>query len=187
VVPIYVENPATGEQVKLNALLDEGAEESYLDEGIQQALGLKGPVKQRRIYGFGGRKNLVCMARVKVILRSLDKKVEQNAIFSCLPHPVGNLQAHDWSQLKRAWSHLQDLPFHTSKGAVHVLLGADLPGLTTSLQEVRHPSGSLELPVARLTPLGWTACGPTHPEEGKERGETLRRHVGQPVLLMRAH
>ncbi|MGD0638940.1 MAG: hypothetical protein ABSA72_12970, partial [Nitrososphaerales archaeon] len=169
VVPIYVENPITGERAELNALLDEGAEESFLDEGIRRVLGLKGPVKQRRIYGFGGRENLVRMAQVKVTLRSLDKKVEQSAIFSCLPHPVGNLQAQDWSQLKRAWSHLRDLPFHMSKGAVHVLLGADLPGLAMSLREVRHPSGSLELPVARLTPLGWTAYGPTHPEEGEER------------------
>jgi hypothetical protein len=97
-----------------------------------------------------------------------------------------------------------------------MLLGSNVPGLAASLQEVVHPSGDPGLPVARLTPLGWTACGPTHlgrspsgmnkwargkdnlevgglvaTTEAKasmlQQGEVLCQHIGQTPLPVSGH
>lgn len=74
---------------------------------------------------------------------------------------LGDSLPTDWSIVKRNWPHLKGVPFpqmSTYKPHFNMLIGTDLPYFHKCLKEI---SGKINEPVAKLTPLGWTAIGPT--------------------------
>ena len=71
---------------------------------------------------------------------------------------TGCLRPVNWARIRDKYEHLKSLPFQPMgrRQIVDMLIGVDHAELHCSLKEVLGKPGE---PIARLTPLGWTAIG----------------------------
>jgi hypothetical protein len=148
---------------KINVLLDEGSDRSYINETIAQQLGLRGVQYSLKMTGAGGKITNHDALNTCAQLRALDDKVDQKVMFTVIPNTVGNLPLTDWEPCKRFWPHLDEVPFvKLVEGTVQGLLGGDVADLLAATKpDVVGKPGE---PVARHCKLGWTILGRTRPQ-----------------------
>ena len=64
----------------------------------------------------------------------------------------------NWKAINRKWDHLRGVNFPqvNSRSKIDMLIGVDYADFQFSLINIRGKPG---MPIARLTPLGWTCIG----------------------------
>ncbi len=169
-LPVWVENPANGEAILTNAMLDDGCTSAALiSKELAQKLRLKGQARWATTEGVGGHvthyKTLFTCVRVA----STSTKIGRILPAQVMERPAGNYTPVDWSVLKEPFPHLRGLPLPAPIGGtgVGIMIGNQCATLTASLEEV---VGAEEHPVGRRTRLGWTAVGPTALDLGPKAG-----------------
>jgi transposase InsO family protein len=172
-VPVVVRNPVGGESITVNALLDEGAERTFISEEIAAFLNLRGRVAPLTIEGPAGQRSeheRTLVAKVR-IGSDWDPKLDREAVVNCIPSPVEGLWPVDWTKEADRWPHLKGIPFpKPARGEVQMIIGAPEADLMAATQQ--DTGETPEGPVARLCPLGWTALGRVRPAK---KGTTPRR------------
>ena len=148
--------------VTVNALLDDGSTQSYLNSAVAAELGIQAESKPLTVATLNGQTRTFQTMPVHVQLESCDSTFRCELHATTADRVTGDLQAVDWQVNGPQWRHLQTIPFPSVGKHTHVdvLIGVDHPGVHTSLAEVRGTTGE---PIARLTPLGWTCIGPPSP------------------------
>ena len=148
--------------VTVNALLDDGSTQSYLNSAVAAELGIQAESKPLTVATLNGQTRTFQTMPVHVQLESCDSTFRCELHATTTDRVTGDLQAVDWQVNGPQWWHLQTIPFPSAGKRTHVdvLIGVDHPGVHTSLAEVRGTTGE---PIARLTPLGWTCIGPPSP------------------------
>jgi hypothetical protein len=161
---------------KINVLLDEGSDRSYINETIAQQLGLRGVQYSLKMTGAGGKITNHDALNTCAQLRALDDKVDQKVMFTVIPNTVGNLPLTDWEPCKRFWPHLDEVPFvKLVEGTVQGLLGGDVADLLAATKpDVVGKPGE---PVARHCKLGWTILGRTRPQGADASESKLRAEL----------
>ncbi len=172
-IAVYVRNPANGKHMMLNALLDDGCTGAgLLSADVAEELGLQGPTYWASTEGVGGK-----ITNYRTFLSRLEIRPPTGG--HCWPlgvqimkSPAGSYSPIDWTQHQHRFPHLQQLPLHAPvhRRAVDLLIGSRVPWLSAALEERR---GEKDGPIARLTPLGWTVAGPTHPTIPSDRSSAL--------------
>ena len=172
-IAVYVRNPTNGKHMMLNALLDDGCTGAgLLSAEVAEELGLQGPTYWASTEGVGGK-----ITNYRTFLTRLEIRPPTGG--SCWPlgvqimkSPAGSYSPVDWTQHQHRFPHLHDLPLHApvQRRAVDLLIGSRVPWLSAALEEKR---GEKDGPIARLTPLGWTVAGPTHPTIPSDRSSAL--------------
>ncbi len=172
-ITVYVRNPTNGKHMLLNALLDDGCTGAgLLSAEAAEELGLQGPTYWASTEGVGGR-----VTNYRTFLSRLEIRPPGGGC--CWPlgvqimkSPAGTYAPVDWTEHQHRFPHLQHLPLHApvQRRAVDLLIGSRVPWLSAALQERR---GEKDGPIARLTPLGWTVAGPTHPTMPTDRSSAL--------------
>ena len=144
-------------RVKVNALLDEGSDTTYIRESVVNTLNLGGPVHQLRIATVG---NEVVTDSVKVKFKVTDLKdsFQREVEAWTVTDLCDRVKVIDWRELKERYHHLQDLEFPdmSEGGSVDLLIGSNYPEMSVCLDE---RIGNRDEPIARLTPLGWSCVG----------------------------
>ena len=150
---------STGQRISVRALLDSGAEESFLTEHVAQALSLRRKATNTVVSGVGGEPTVVAKNAVKVILKS-EHNTEFKFEFSALV--LRKLTALlPRSEIRRqAWPHLEGLqladPHFGAPARVDCILSsaayaaAILPGVK---------KGIAGTPVALHSVFGWVLMG----------------------------
>ena len=148
--------------VTVNALLDNGSTQSYLNSAVAAELGIQAESKPLTVATLNGQTRTFQTMPVHVQLESCDSTFRCELHATTADRVTGDLQAVDWQVNGPQWRHLQTIPFPSVGKHTHVdvLIGVDHPGGHTSLAEVRGTTGE---PIARLTPLGRTCIGPPSP------------------------
>ena len=162
-VPVVVENPLNGKSNTVNVLLDDGNNRSLISTKLAEELELTGRQAMYNLEGIGGKRSVGKTILARIRIRSVDRTLVTTIAVKAMPNPAGNLTPIDWNELKPHWVHFKDIVFPEcdTRRPVDLVLGTDYPTLMLSLEEV---SGNSDLfPVARRTPLGWTAVGPAYP------------------------
>ncbi len=155
-IPVILKNGTR--KVRVNCLLDEGSDTTYINEDVVEELGLT-RVKQRIDVKVANDQTISFMSNTFTIgLESTHGRVDTEIVAKTSEKICGGMKAVNWLTIKQNWNHMKEIPFpKLAKGnQIDVLLGADHYELMYSMKEV---VGKNDDPVARLCPLGWTAVG----------------------------
>ncbi|KAJ8028618.1 hypothetical protein HOLleu_30912 [Holothuria leucospilota] len=156
-VPVIISNGS--KEVKVNALLDDGSSQKYVNSNLCGELGLHGEMQEIVVSTLNGREERFTTQPVDIYVSPLHNS-RRYKISLTTNNATGNLKPTQWARLSKDWEHLQDIDFPETTNKRHgvdVLIGVDNSELHTSIEERRGSPGE---PVARLTPLGWTCVGP---------------------------
>ncbi|XP_071950851.1 uncharacterized protein [Antedon mediterranea] len=157
-IPIIVSNGK--KRIEVNALLDDGSTQTYVNEELCGELGLSEVTEEMVVSLLSGNDERFVTKPVEIFVLPLDgsKKFKVNAV--TISDVTGRLEASDWSSVNKDWDHLRDIEFlviSSQRKEIDLLIGVDCPQLHTALEEKCGGPGE---PVARRTPLGWTCVGP---------------------------
>jgi hypothetical protein len=174
-VPAYVCHGQ--KRVLVNVFLDGGSNTSFINEDLVDFLGIKkGPTMRKEVQTLNGKRQVINTCKVDVSIQSISKEFNQTVSLLTSSNVTGETSAFDWNTVKKNWPHLQeiDFPLLAPSTKHDLLIGTDLAYLLSSVKEV---TDGMDAPVARLTPLGWTAMGSINAERSVQ-GDLNTFHVG---------
>ena len=157
-VPVWVK--AQGKKLKVNAILDDASNETFLNEEVAGALGLKESYQTVKVHVLNNSVETFQTMPLKVEIESVNGQfTKEIEVKTCPRNVTGNYQVENWNANKGKWPHLAQCDFASpaKDGLVDLLIGVDNADLHYSFADVRGKVGE---PVARLGPLGWTCIGP---------------------------
>lgn len=175
-VPVWLKG--NGRKVKVNALLDDGSNETFLNEEIAGVLGLKERYQTVKVNVLNNEVETFQSMPLEVTIESLDGEFCKDIkVKTCPKRVTGDYKVENWRQSKDRWVHLRECDFAepAQDGYVDLLIGVDNADLHYSRADVRGEEGA---PVARLGPLGWTCVGSP---EGRQ-GAGARTHVSRTLF-----
>ncbi len=162
---VRVQNPVTGISRDVVALLDPGAQASYITRPLARELGLKQINKvYGTVYGFGGQVTPYESQDVEINICSARPDLytgRRGMVVRVIDNPAGPYRAIDWSVKKLSHEHLKHLPvIPVPDGApVDVLLGNCTASLISVRESIRPRNELKEGPIAYKTPLEWIVHG----------------------------
>ena len=177
-VPVWVK--ANGNKVKINALLDDGSNESFISEEVAGLLGIQEQYQTVKVHVLNDEVSTFHSMPTSVTIESINGQFCKKIDVKTSPHRIaGSYQVEDWSKSKEKWPHLRNCDFaEPAKDClVDLLIGIDQSELHYSMSDVRGPTGG---PIARLGVLGWSCIG--SPEGRIISGS--RTHVGRTFLAV---
>ena len=157
---VTVQNKRNGKSKEIVALMDDGSNLTVIADELADSLGVEGPYYDFSVVGISGAKISHRTRLSHLSLSCRGSSLKKNLVARTLPDPAGNLHMTDWNVHKSQWIHLAHLNFPDLKGVdtkVQMIIGNDQSYLHRALKEVYGPEANA--PIARLTPLGWTATG----------------------------
>ena len=175
-VPMWLK--ANDHKVKVNAILDDGSNETFLNEEVAGILGLKESYQTVTVNVLNNEVETFQSMPLEVTVESLDGEFSEDIKVKTCPQQVTRTyKAENRKQSHEKWPHLTecDFPQPAQDGLVDLLIGVDNAELHYSRADVRGKEGG---PVARLGPLGWTCIG--SPEGGRSTETTT--HISRTLL-----
>ena len=148
-IPVWVK--AQGRKINVNAILDDASNESFLNEEVAGALGLKESYQTVETFQT---------MPLKVEIEHLNGQFTEEIEVKTGPRSVtGNYQAKNWEARGDKWPHLarSDFASPAKDGLVDLLIGVDNADLHYSFVDIRGKVGE---PVAHLGSLELTCIGP---------------------------
>ena len=175
-MPVWLK--ANDRKVKVNAILDDGSNKTFLNEEVAGILGLKESYQTVTVNVLNNEVETFQSMPLEVTVESLDGEFSGDIkVKTCPQRVTGNYKAENWKQSRERWPHLKecDFPEPAQDGLVNLTIGVDNDELHYSRADVRDKEGG---PVARLGPLGWTCIGSP---EGRQSTGT-RAHVSRTLF-----
>ena len=156
-VPLWIK--ANGRKVKVNAILDDASNETFLNEEIAGVLGLQEPLQKVQVHVLNDTVETFQSMPLRIELESVDGRFTKEISVKTCPRKVtGGYRVVNWRECKSKWPHLLQCDFAkpANDGLVDLLIGIDNADLHYSHVDLRGQDGG---PIARLGPLGWTCIG----------------------------
>lgn len=175
-VPVWLK--ANDRKVKVNAMLDDGSNETFLNEEVAGVLRLKERYQTVTVNVLNNEVETFQSMLLDVTIKSLDGELSKDIkVKTCPKRVTGDYKVENWTQSKDKWANLKECDFAepAKDGFVDLLIGVDNAELHYSRADVRGEEGE---PVARLGPLGWTCIGSP---EGKQ-WTGARAHVSRTLF-----
>ena len=150
-VPVWLK--ANDCKVKVNAILDDGSNETFLNEEVAGVLGLKERYQTVTVNVLNNEVKTFQSMPLDVTIESLDGEFSKDIkVKTCPKRVTGNYKVENWKQSKDRWAHLKECDFAESAqdGLVDLLIGVDNAELHYSRADVSGEEGG---PAARLGPL----------------------------------
>ena len=141
---------ANDRKVKVNALLDDGSNETFINEDVAGVLGLKERYHTVTVSVLNNEVETCQSIPLDVTIESLDGEFSKDIkVKTCSKRVTGNYKAENWKQSKNRWSHLKECDFAEPalEGLVDLLIGVDNAELRYSRAAVCGEEGD---PVAHL-------------------------------------
>ena len=173
-IPVWVK--AQGKKIKVNAILDDASNESFLNEEVAGALGLKQSYQTVKVHVLNNSVETFQTMPLRITIESVNGQLTKEIEVKTCPRSVtGSYQVENWRERKVRWPHLVqcNFPLPAKDGVVDLLIGVDYADLHYSFVDIR---GNVGKPVARLGPLGWTCIGPPDGKASLEQERTQSEH-----------
>ena len=177
-VPVWLKSKKR--KIKVNAILDDASNETFLNEEVAGVLGLCEPFTTVKVHVLNNEVETFQSMPVKLTIESVDGQFAKEINVKTCPKKVtGNYTVEDWSQSKDAWEHLKNCEFAkpAKDGFVDLLIGVDNADLHYSRADIQGATGG---PIARLGPLGWTCIGA--PDTAVARTHVIRTLLSRSSL-----
>jgi hypothetical protein len=150
-----------GGMKKVVVLLDSGSQSTCIDEELAKDLNFKVLMSDvRRTVGYADRDVKLISKLIQFELTSLDGLIVQTMTGWTIKNLAAGTGIVDWSNEKKNFKHLANLPFHTlpDRPRIAAIIGTGYAGLFNA-SDVRVDKSNMSAPIGLLTPLGWTAVG----------------------------
>ena len=175
---------ANGRKVKINAILDDASNESFLNEEVAGVLGLQEPFEKVQVHVLNDTVETFQSMPLKIEIESVDGRFSKEISVKTCPRKVtGNYRVVNWTEHQNKWHHLTQCSFPkpANDGLVDLLIGIDNAELHYLHVDLRGKNGG---PIARLGPLGWSCIGvPDENETARTRSHVIRAlFTREPVL-----
>ena len=109
-VPVWLK--ANGRKVKVNALLDDGSNETFINEEVAGVLGLKERYHTVTVDVLNNEVETFQSMPLDVTIESHDGEFSKDIkVKTCPKRVTGNYRVENWKQSKDRWSHLKDCDF----------------------------------------------------------------------------
>ena len=151
-VPVWMK--ANGRKVKINAILDDASNETFLNEEVAGVLGLQEPFQKVQVHVLNDTVETFQSMPLKIEIESVDGRFSKEISIKTCPQKVtGNYRVVNWSEYQNKWPHLTQCSFAkpANDEFVDLLTGIDNSELHYSHVDLRGKNGG---PIARLGPLG---------------------------------
>ena len=109
-VPVTLRNGQRS--INVNALLDDGSTQSYLNSAIAAELGIQAESKSMTVSTLNGQTRTFRTMPVNIQLESCDGTFRSELHATSADRVTGDSQAVDWQVNGPQWRHLQSIPFH---------------------------------------------------------------------------
>jgi hypothetical protein len=136
-IPVWVK--ANGKRIKVNALLDDASNETFLNEEVAGVLGIRENFEPVRVHVLNDTVSTFQSMPVKIEIESVDGQFSKYICAKTCPRKVtGNYQVCDWGQMKGHWPHLRevDFPRPAKDLFIDLLIGSDNVDLHFSITDV---------------------------------------------------
>ena len=104
-VPIIVENGS--KRLVINASLDDGSTQTYLNADIAAKLGLHGEIRKSQVNVRNGTVATFQEAPVEFTLRSMNRQVNAVIEVFIISDVTGDLKTVNWKAINRNWDHFR--------------------------------------------------------------------------------
>ena len=172
-VPVWMK--ANGRKVKINAILDDASNETFLNEAVAGILGLQEPLEKVQVYVFNDTVETFQSMPIKIEIESVDGRFSKEISAKTCPQKVtGNYRVVNWNDHQNKWLKLTqcNFPKPANDRLVDLLIGIDNAELRYSHVDLRGKNGG---PIARLEPLGWSCIGALDESEtARTRSHVIR-------------
>ena len=128
-VPVWLK--ANDRKVKVNAPLDDGSNETFINEEVAGVLGLKERYHTVTVNVLNNEVETFQSMPLDVTIESLDGEFSKDIkVKTCPKRVTGNFKVENWKQSKNRWSHLKECDFAepAQEGLVDLLIGMDQGG-----------------------------------------------------------
>ena len=155
-MPVIVKNGS--KILLLNAVLDDGSTQTYLNADIAAKLSLHGEIHKSQVSVINGTVATFETAPAEIRLRSMNGQVNTVIEASTINDVTDDLKTVNWKAINRNWNHLRGVNFPqvNSRNKIDMLIVVDYPDFHFTLKDIRGKPGQT---IARLTPLGWNCIG----------------------------
>ena len=157
-VPVWVKG--NGKKLKVNAILDDASNESFMNEEVAGLLGLKATWQTVQVRVLNDSVETFKSMPLQIEIESVDRQFTKTIDVQTCPKAVtGSYRVVDWNSYQKNWPHPSqcNFPIPSEDGFADLLIGVDNLDMHVSIVDFQGPPGG---PVARLGPLGWTCIGP---------------------------
>ena len=172
-VPVWMK--ANGRKVKINAILDDASNETFLNEAVAGILGLQEPLEKVQVYVFNDTVETFQSMPIKIEIESVDGRFSKEISAKTCPQKVtGNYRVVNWNDHQNKWLKLTqcNFPKPANDRLVDLLIDIDNAELHYSHVDLRGKNGG---PIARLEPLGWSCIGALDENEtARTRSHVIR-------------
>jgi hypothetical protein len=158
-LPVRISSKETGKSVNTFALLDSGSNVTLCQDGLLEALGVKGRKEVMRLTTLEKVDSLsdVRVASLSVSDLRGDCTLDLGSVRARSELHISHGNRVTEEEVER-WPHLRELPLHHAEShEVTLLIGQDCPEALIPLSIVAGGKGE---PYAIRTRLGWTVSGP---------------------------
>lgn len=117
---------ANGKKAKVNAILDDGSNETFLNEELASVLGIQEPFQTVQVHVLKNYVETFQSMHVKIEIESVagnfQKEIE---VHTCPRQVTGTYKVEDWDKRKTEWSHLEqcEFPKPAKDGILDLLIG----------------------------------------------------------------
>ena len=143
---------ANGRKVKINAILDDASNETFLKEAVAGILGLQEPFEKDQVYVLNDTVETFQSMPIKIEIESVDGKFSKEISAKTCPQKVtGNYRSRvvNCKDHQNKWLHLTqyNFPKPANDGLLDLLIGVGNAELHFSKIDLRGKNGG---PIARL-------------------------------------
>jgi len=120
----------------VNAILDDSSNESFLNEEVAGALGLKEPRQRVKVHVLNNSVETFQTMSLTIEIESVNGQlIKEIEVKMCPCSVTGSYKVEDWEKSQQKWPHLVecDFPFAANDGLVDLLIGMDNADLHTLL------------------------------------------------------
>ena len=125
-MPVWLK--VNDQKVKVNAMLDDGSNETFLNEEVAGVLGLKERYQTVTVNVLNNEVETFQSMQLNVSIESLEWEFSKDIeVKTCPKRVTGNYKVENWKQSKNQWTHLTkcDFPEPAQDGLVDLLIGVD--------------------------------------------------------------
>ena len=111
-IPVWLK--ANGRKVKVNAILDDASNESFLNEQVARTLGLQEPNQTVKVHVLNNQVETFKSMPVNIVIESIDGQYSRKiCVKTCPKNVTATYKVEDWSQSKSNCPYLQGCEFAT--------------------------------------------------------------------------
>ncbi|RMX60490.1 hypothetical protein pdam_00001467 [Pocillopora damicornis] len=132
---------ANGRKVKINAILDDASNETFLNEAVAGILGLQEPFEKFQVYVINNTVENFQSMPIKIEIETVHGKFSKEISTKTCPQKVtGNYNVVKWNDHQNKWLHLTqcNFPKPANDGLVDLLIGIDNAELHYSHVDLRE-------------------------------------------------